>query len=151
MTLWISYKRCIHIHFQSIYIPNGQFSKLYLVLLSLLSILQIFFLIVKTRPVTCENQDKLLWKRLLRTFSLLHHSYYTHCEKCVHTRSYSGPHFPAFELNTERYSVSLRIQSECGKMRTRITPNTDTFYSVTCFRAYKKELVAPIYKVLDTP
>ena len=44
--------------------------------------------------------------------------------------SYSGPYFPAFGLNTESYSVSLRIQSECGKMRTRITPNTDTFYAV---------------------
>ena len=30
----------------------------------------------------------------------------------------------------ERYGVSLRIQSEYGKMRTRITPNTDTFYAV---------------------
>ena len=29
-----------------------------------------------------------------------------------------------------RYSVSLRIQSECGKIRTRITPNTNTFYTV---------------------
>ena len=28
------------------------------------------------------------------------------------------------------YLVSLRIQSEWGKMRTRITPNTDTFYAV---------------------
>ena len=53
-----------------------------------------------------------------------------HCVKGVHIRSYSAPHFPAFGLNTERYSVSLRIQSECGKMRTRITPNTDTFYAV---------------------
>ena len=26
--------------------------------------------------------------------------------------------------------VSLRIQSKCGKIRTRITPNTDTFYAV---------------------
>ena len=26
--------------------------------------------------------------------------------------------------------VSLHIQSECGKIRTRITPNTDTFYAV---------------------
>ena len=34
---------------------------------------------------------------------------------------------PLFGLNTERYGVPLRIQSECGKMRTRITPNTDTF------------------------
>ena len=35
------------------------------------------------------------------------------------------------------YSVSLRIQSECGKMRTRITPNTDTFYAVTTFSISK--------------
>ena len=43
---------------------------------------------------------------------------------------FSGLHFPAFELNTEIYGVSLRIQSECGKMLTRITQNTDTFYAV---------------------
>ena len=53
-----------------------------------------------------------------------------HCVKSVLIRSYFGPHFPAFGLNTERYSVSLRIQSECGKMQTRITPNTDTFHAV---------------------
>ena len=32
---------------------------------------------------------------------------------------FSGPYFPAFVLNTERYFVSLRIQSECGKIWTR--------------------------------
>ena len=53
-----------------------------------------------------------------------------HCVKSVRIRSYSGPHFPAFGLSTERYSVSLRVQSECGKMGTRISPNTDTFYPV---------------------
>ena len=53
-----------------------------------------------------------------------------HCVKSVRIRSYSGPYFPAFGLNTERYSASLRIQSECGKIWTRITPNTDTFYAV---------------------
>ena len=31
----------------------------------------------------------------------------------------SGPYCPAFGLNKERYEVSLRIQSECGKIRTR--------------------------------
>ena len=30
----------------------------------------------------------------------------------------------------ERYSVSFRVQSECAKMRTRITPDTETFYAV---------------------
>ena len=53
-----------------------------------------------------------------------------HCVKSVRIRSYSGPHFPAFGLNTERFAGSLRIQSECGKMPTRITPNRDTFYAV---------------------
>ena len=38
--------------------------------------------------------------------------------------------FPTFGLNTERYGVSLRIPSKCGKIRARITPNTDTFYAV---------------------
>ena len=54
--------------------------------------------------------------------------YYMHCVKRLRIRSYSGPHFPAFGLNTERYVISLRIQSKCGKSLTRITPNTDTFY-----------------------
>ena len=49
-------------------------------------------------------------------------------------RSYSGPHFSSFGLNTERFSVSLRIQSDCEKMRTRITPNTDAFYAVNLAR-----------------
>ena len=53
-----------------------------------------------------------------------------HCLKSVRIRGYSGPHFPAFGLNAERYFVSLLIQSERGKMQTRITPNTDTFYAV---------------------
>ena len=35
-----------------------------------------------------------------------------HCGKSVRVQSYFGPYFPALELNTERYRVSLRIQSE---------------------------------------
>ena len=50
--------------------------------------------------------------------------------KSVWIRSFSGPYFPSFGLNTEKYGVSLRIQSECGKIRTRKTPNTDTFHAV---------------------
>ena len=52
-----------------------------------------------------------------------------HCVKSVCIRSYSGQHFAAFGQNAERYYVPLRTQSECGKMRTRITQNTDTFYA----------------------
>ena len=50
--------------------------------------------------------------------------------KSVRIRSYSGPSFPAIGLNAERYGISLRILSKCGKIRTRTTPNTDTFYTV---------------------
>ena len=44
-------------------------------------------------------------------------------------------------MNTERYSVSLRIQSECRKIQTRITLNTDTFYAMfyVTVTSYKKE------------
>ena len=48
--------------------------------------------------------------------------YYTLREKC--------PYLPAFRLNTKRYRVSLRIKCECGKIRTRKTPNTNTFHAV---------------------
>ena len=56
-----------------------------------------------------------------------------HCVKSVRIWSYSGPHFPPFGLNIERYRVSLRIQSEWGETRTKITPNTDTFHAVLLF------------------
>ena len=53
------------------------------------------------------------------------------CVKSARIRSYSDRYFPAFRLNTPFLSLSLRIQGqgECGEMRTRITPNTDTFYA----------------------
>ena len=54
-----------------------------------------------------------------------------HYAKSVRIRSYSGSYFPAFGPNRERYGISLWIQSEYGKMRTRITPNTDTLHAVT--------------------
>ena len=50
--------------------------------------------------------------------------------KSVCIQNYPGPYFAAFGLSRERYEVSLRIQSKCGKIRTKITPNTDTFYAV---------------------
>ena len=39
--------------------------------------------------------------------------------------------FPAFGQNTERYGVSHRIQSKCGKKRTGIIPNADPFYALS--------------------
>lgn len=41
----------------------------------------------------------------------------THCVEGIDIHSNSGPHLPAFELNTEGYSVSVRIQHEWGKHR----------------------------------
>ena len=46
----------------------------------------------------------------------------------------SCPHFPAFGLNTERYEISLRIQSECGKKGLEITSYLDIFYAKGWFR-----------------
>ena len=51
----------------------------------------------------------------------------SHSVKSVRIRSYSGPHFPAFGLNTERCGIS-KITS-----KTSITPNTDNFYTVSVF------------------
>ena len=61
-----------------------------------------------------------------------------HCVKTAGIRSYSSLYFlfcivcifVSFGPNTDRYGVSLHIQSECGKIRTRITPNTDPFHAV---------------------
>ena len=54
-----------------------------------------------------------------------------HCVKSIRIRSFSGPYFSAFGLNTGKYgpeNSALCIQSECGKIRTKKTPNTDTFH-----------------------
>ena len=64
-------------------------------------------------------------------YSLSHrHVQPWHYVKSDRIRSYSCPYFLALGLNTERYSASLRIQIECAKIWTRITPNTDSFYVV---------------------
>ena len=47
--------------------------------------------------------------------------------KTVPIRSFSGPDFLSFGLNTDIYGVNLHTQSEFLKKRTRKTPNTDNF------------------------
>ena len=49
---------------------------------------------------------------------------------------FSGPYFPAFGLNTERYSVSLRIQSEYRKMRTRRNSVFEHFSRSGCLTVF---------------
>ena len=70
---------------------------------------------------------------------------YIHCVKSVHIRGYSGRHFLAFRLNVERYSISFHIQSKCGKMRTKITPNTDTFYAMIHLYIYVSMHIHVLY------
>ena len=65
-------------------------------------------------------------------------------------RSFSGLYFHAFRLDRERYSISLHIQSKCGKIRNRKTPNADNFHAVdnnkknSCF-------IYPILAIPRTP
>ena len=58
-----------------------------------------------------------------------------HCVKSVCIRSFSGPCFRAFGLHTEKFEVSLRLQSKCEKIKTRKTPYTDNFNAIysNCF------------------
>ena len=92
-------------------------------------------------------------------YNFLYQLFNKHCVKRALIQSYSGPYFAAFALNTKRYSVSLRIKSECGKIRIRITLNTDTFhyfyqFQSGCrntfkskFRETKQEITAGILSI----
>ena len=46
----------------------------------------------------------------------------SHCVKSVRIRSYSGPHFPAFELNMERHGVRMRENADQNNSEYRISP-----------------------------
>ena len=67
--------------------------------------------------------------------------YYAHSVEAVCIRGYSGQYFSVFGLNTERYGVSFRVQPECGRIRTKITSNTDTFHAVAIL--YAKVVTTP--------
>ena len=47
----------------------------------------------------------------------------------TNTASFSGPYFPAFGLNTGRYSLSPYLV-QMREIQTRKSPITDTFYTV---------------------
>ena len=68
------------------------------------------------------------WRIVLFLFCFVFHS--------ISVRVWSGQYFSPFGLNTERYGLSLRIKSKCGKMWTRITPNLDNFRAVFDHRAF---------------
>ena len=75
------------------------------------------------------------WFAILQKTQTSHFLFWRkHYAKIVRIRSFSGQYFPTFGLKTERYSVFLRIQSECWKLRSRKTPKTDTFRTVKLFQ-----------------
>ena len=100
------------------------------------------FMSIKNRWET--NLSKIIQKNLVLDLSVLVHDVINvylrilHYIKSVRTRSCSDPYFPAFGLNTERYEVSLHIYSKCRKIRTSVTPNTDTFHAVLQILSFKE-------------
>ena len=84
------------------------------------SIISTLLLLLLIQNFLVTNESKLNVKKIQNE----------HCAKNTRIRSFSGPYFPAFGLKTERYFVSLHIQSECGEIRTRKSSNTDTFHAV---------------------
>ena len=77
-----------------------------------------------------------LWLSMLLHYKLIlsseqkNKSKHTVREKYPYSE-FSDLYFPVFQQNTERCELFLSIQSKCGKIRTRKTPNTDTFHAVT--------------------
>ena len=55
-----------------------------------------------------------------------------HCVKSVRVRSFfsRANFFPRIGLNMKTCRVSSHIHSECGVIRARLTPNTNTFHAV---------------------
>ena len=51
-------------------------------------------------------------------------------EKCPNTDFFSGPYFPVFGLNTERYAVFSPNAEKCGPEK---TPYLYTFHAVFYF------------------
>ena len=60
-------------------------------------------------------------------------AYIHHCVKSVQNGVFSGPYFPEFGLNTERYEVSLLFSPNAGKYGLEKTPYFDTFHIVFVF------------------
>ena len=75
-------------------------------------------------------------------------------DDCYRKSVFSDNHyvkvFPAFGLNMEIYSVNLCIQSKCGKIQTRRTLNTNTFYAVNILSinfVYFEGLIIELHRV----
>ena len=77
--------------------------------------------VMKELRKTCKK-DQLFQKTKQKHLKNSFTSPDNYCMKGFRIRSFSGPYFPAFGLNTDIYSVSLHIQSECAKIRAKPLP-----------------------------
>ena len=71
----------------------------------------------------------------ITSFNVFYNIFTTLRKKCLYLELFWFV-FSRIWTETERYSASLRIQSQCGKIQTRITPNTNTFYAVQYFAIF---------------
>ena len=84
----------------------------------------------------------------LTCFKLVYQSLNYHTVTVLKVSKYrvvSGPYFSAFGVNTERYEVSLRIHSDCGKIRTR---NNSVFGHFSRSAYYSMYQVLSVYAVI---
>ena len=88
----------------------------------------LFWLLLWKNHVNLMTLNKFFWW-LSYAFGVYYTNQCVLLKNCPYSELFC-PHFPVFRLNTETYRASLCIQSEYGKMRTRITPNTVTFHAV---------------------
>ena len=86
--------------------------------------------VINRLPVNRHSKGYISMPLLCFLLTSTTHIFALHYVKSVCIRSFSDRYFRAFGLNSDRYSVSLRIQFEFWKLRTRKTPNTDTFHAV---------------------
>ena len=95
--------------------------------LSQIKAIYIFWNLVLKYTINITWMNVFCWQVIWNIFTNIDHnptsflflSILKHCVKSVQNGVYSGPYFPAFGLNTKIYAVNLRIQSKCGKIRTR--------------------------------
>ena len=60
----------------------------------------------------------------------------THCVKSVEIRSFSGPYFPVFGLNTEICGVISAFSPNTGKYGSEKTPYLDTFHTLPTLQTH---------------
>ena len=127
---------------------------IFLIYVGVINITQVFFICKQKSWANCSYHQAscvwpsyrcALWRWVCESNFARLCCHFLQCGKSVFVPRFSGPYFPAFRLNAERYSVFLGIHSKWGKIRTRKTPNTDSSHAVLeiyfllrCYRQYER-------------